>query len=382
MPRRGFRFAGHTLRVDATEAPLAWLCEFVAPHFAAQDTDAPDRTIVLTVDAREHAWLAGHGPHPQRLERPCFTLDSGIVTGRVWHVPGASEVVFDPELGVFYRRVPGEATRVEIVAGRDDAQARLALLRVVREYAMLYAVRAGWLILHAAAVCVAERTFVIAGPKGAGKTTLLLHALRNEHGAYVANDRVALIPERSGVTAHGIPTIVSIRRSSTVWFGDLDARLEASGYHYGRRMTESTDERDASRAGRITWGLSPAQLCQVLAVDARAAARVTVVLFPRVGASAGGVTFDELTGEQALAAWRGALFRAGPADGMFAIGPDAIGSRAAAVDRLAARLAVRVPSLSCDVGPDAYRDGARWLSRAHRAFPAPPDQARAAGRRY
>ena len=79
--------------------------------------------------------------------------------------------------------------------------ARVALMRVVREYAMLYATQAGWLILHAAAVCVGGDAFVIAGPKRAGKTTLLLHALRNEQGAYVSNDRVALGAEPSGVTA-------------------------------------------------------------------------------------------------------------------------------------------------------------------------------------
>jgi hypothetical protein len=109
-------------------------------------------------------------------------------------------VVFDEELGAFYRRSQGDPAVVEIVAARDRAETRLALLRVVREYAMLYAARAGWLILHAAAVDFGDYGLVIAGPKRAGKTTLLLHALRNERGRYVSNDRVALSGEPSGVT--------------------------------------------------------------------------------------------------------------------------------------------------------------------------------------
>jgi hypothetical protein len=362
MSRRDFRFAGHVLRVEAGEEPLAWLHEFVVPQFAARDTDAPDRTITLIIDAREHARLARHGPHPQHLTRACFTLDSGIVSGRVWDAPDADEVIFDEDREVFYRRWPGEARVVEIIAARDDAGARLALLRVVREYATLYATRAGWLMLHAAAVCIGGDAFVIAGPKRAGKTTLLLHALRNEQGTYVSNDRVALYAEPSGVTVHGIPTIVIIRKESAVWFVDLDAKLAGARYHFRHRVAESNAEHEvASSRPATTWPLSPRQLCRLLGVESRASAPVMAVLFPRVGASPGGMAFEELNAEQALDAWRGTLFRSCPPDGMFAIGQAAAAPSEEGAGLLAARLAARVPSFSCRLGPDAYGDGARWL---------------------
>ena len=363
MPRRDFHFAGHAVRVEAAGQPLAWLQEFVTPHFVARNTDAPERTIVLTIDAMEHARLAVRGPHPHRLLKACFTLDSGIVSGRVWNGPRAGEVVLDGELGTFYRRAQGEESVVELVAARDGAEARLALLRAVREYAMLYAARGGWLALHAAAVAVADGAFVIAGPKRAGKTTLLLHGLHNEHGAYIANDRVTLSAEPSGVTAHGLPTIVRIRKESAGWFADLSARFERAGYHYSRRAAERNGEREVvSTSPAPTWGLSPPQLCHVLRAPIRASARVTAVLFPRLGAPAGSVTFEELSAGQALEAWRETLLRSCPLDGMFTIGPRGTAPPEGDGDRLAAGLAARVPSFACHLGPDAYGEGHQWLS--------------------
>ena len=114
--------------------------------------------------------------------------------------------------------------------------------------------------------------------------------------------------------------------------------------------------------------LSPAQLCHLLGVESRASGHVTTVLFPRVGVSQTGTTFEELNPEQALAAWRGALFPSCPPDAMFAIGQGAGAPRDDSVALLAARLAAEVPSFSCRVGPDAYGDGTRWLSSSRQGL--------------
>jgi len=364
MARCDFQFAGRAVRVEAAEEPLAWLREFVAPHFTAGDTGAPDQTIGLAIDAKEHARLAGQGPREPGLARACFTLDSGIASGHVWSAPDGADVVFDEAMGAFYRRDPRENSVVEIVAARDGAETRLALLRTVREYAMLYAVRAGWVILHAAAVSVGEDAFVVAGPKRAGKTTLLLHALSTERAAYVANDRVALAAGPSGVTAHGLPTIVSVRKESAAWFPDLTARFARAGYHYGRRMADRNgDHEAASTLSRPTWGLSPGQLCDVLGAPMRASARVAAVLFPRLGTPPESMTLEALDADQAWNAWQGSLLRTCPADGMFTIGPGGAADPDGGADP-AGRLAALVPSFVCHLGPDAYGAGTRWLSSA------------------
>jgi hypothetical protein len=372
MLRRDFHFGGHALRVEGDAEPLLWLQEFVEPQFATWDTDKPDETIRFIVDARMHARLAAHGPHPGDLTRACFTLDSGIVSGRVWHAPDAAEVVFEEARDVFYRRGPFEPRVVEVVAARDGAAARVALMRVVREYAMLYASRADWLMVHAAAVCIGDDAFVIAGPKQAGKTTLLLHALRNEQGTYVSNDRVALHAEPSGVMVYGIPTIVSIRAESTDWFPDLDPKL--SGVQYDARSTvakRDVQPESAPPTPPRRWSLSPPQLCDIFGVQSRAAARVAGLLFPRVEGRPGGATLEQLDSEQALDAFRGALFRSCPTNGMFRIGEAPESASDGAMAAHAMRVLARVPSFLCRLGSDAYRDGVPWLSTLGRRCAAP-----------
>jgi hypothetical protein len=364
MPRRDFHFGGGTIGVEAADEPLAWLHEFVTPHFASPDGRAADRVVTLTIDPREHARLASHGPHRQRTTRPCFTLDSGIVCGQVWDVPGADEVVLDEERDAFYRRQRDEPGRIEVVVARDGTDARIAIMRAVREYAMAYARRSGWMLLHAAAVSIGNETFVIAGPKRAGKTTLLLHALRNERGAYLANDRVALASEPSGLTVHGIPTIVVVRRDSASRFAGLAAQLTDARYHYRDRVADGRAEpRAVTPMPAATWALSPPQLCHLLDVESRASARVTAVVFPSIGAH-GGTMLAKLGAQQALDAWRGALFRACPPGGLFSIGDDGGASPDVSVERLASAFATQVPSVACHVGADAYEDGTLRLPTA------------------
>lgn len=361
MLRRDFHFAGHAFRVEGAEEPLVWLQRFVEPQFAARDTDAPHEIIRFVVDVREHARLAACGPHPAGLSKACFTLDSGMVTGHVWDVRDGTEVVFEEARGVFYRRRPDEPRVIEIIAARDAAEARVALMRAVREYAMGYASRAGWLIVHAAAVCIGDGAFVIAGPKKAGKTTLLLHALRNERGAYVSNDRVAVHAEPAGPMVAGIPTIVSIRSDSTVWFPGLGPEL--SGVRFDARPPVA--ERDVPRelTPAKSWSLSPRQLCDIIGVESRAAARVVGVLFPQVDGSTPGVTFEELGSEEARRALHATLFRSCPTNGMFGIrGDDRQTDLENAAVAHVTRVVNAVPSFACRLGPDAYRDGARWLS--------------------
>jgi hypothetical protein len=361
MLRRDFHFGGHAFRVEGAEEPLRWLQHFVEPQFAVRDSDDPHEIIRFIIDGREHARLAACGPHPADLTRACFTLDSGIVTGRVWHVRDGAEVVFDEARDVFYRRRPPEPSVIDIIAARDTAEARVALMRAVREYAMLYASRAGWLIVHAAAVCIGDDAFVIAGPKKAGKTTLLLHALCNAQGTYVSNDRVAVHATPSGPMVYGIPTIVSIRPDSTAWFPGFGPKL--SGVRFDARSPATEPDVPREPTPGKAWSLSPGQLCDIVGAKSRAVARVAGLLFPQVDASTPGVTFEALGSEEARGALQGALFRSCPTNGMFGIQGDGRQSdlKHATLAHVA-RVIAGVPSFACRLGPDAYRDGARWLS--------------------
>jgi hypothetical protein len=361
MLRRDFHFGAHTFRVEGGEEALGWLQRFLEPQLAAGDSDSPHEVIRLIVDAREHARLAACGPHPDDLAKACFTLDSGIVTGRVWDASDSAEVVFDEARDIFYRRRPDEPGVIDIIVAGDTAEARVALMRAVREYAMLYAARAGWLIVHAAAVCMGNDAFVIAGPKKAGKTTLLLHALQNERGTYVSNDRVAVRADAPRPIVHGIPTIVSIRPDASAWFPELGPKLR--GVRFDARPPVSDGDVPAGVTPVKAWSLSPRQFCNIVGAKSRAAARVVGLLFPQVDASTPGVTFELLGTDEARRALQAALFRSCPADGMFRVHraespSDSDTGMVAGVTSIISA----VPSFACRLGADAYRDGTRWLS--------------------
>ena len=360
--RRDFNFSGHAFRVEAPDDAMRWLQHFMEPQFVVKGADDPCETVRLVVDADRHARASASGPHPDDLHRPCFTLDSGIVTGRVWQAGDGGEVVSDEARDVFYRRPPDEPGVVEIIASSDTAAARVALMRAIREYAMLYASRAGGLMLHAAAVCLGDEAFVIAGPKKAGKTTLLLHALRNERGTYVSNDRVALYLGPSGPVVHGIPTIVSIRRESTAWFPDLDLKLH--GVRYDDDPNVVAREAPPRPTPLTAWSLSPWQLCDIIGAPSRAAAPAGALLYPEVDPSVQGVTFEPLGREAACRALHGALFRSCPTDGIFRMRDGFVTDAEAAIGARAARVLAELPSVLCRLGPDAYRDGRRWLAGA------------------
>jgi hypothetical protein len=362
-----FHFAGHAIRVTGHQGPLLWLEEFLRPQFRVGDTPAPDRTVRLLLDEREHARLAAHGPHPQRTAIECFTLDTGYVTAAVWNVNENGLVAFDEAADVFYRRPASEPGVVEAVAARDTGRLRVALMRIVREFATMFAVRAGWIILHAGAVRLGNDAFVIAGPKGAGKTTLLLYALRHERGAYISNDRLALHVDETGAVVRGIPTIVSLRKGSVALFPGLDAALGARQYDHRLRLEECRAA-DATPilGGPTNWLLTPLQLCDLLAVESSATGRVSALLFPQVMDEPGVPTLEELSPDRATAALTGATFRSCPSDGMFRIdeGPgNARGEYAAAAT---ARLLSRVPSFVCRLGLGPHDSSPGWLTRLAR----------------
>jgi hypothetical protein len=359
--RRDFHFGGHAVRVEGAEEPLGWLERFVEPQFAVRDVDDPHAIIRYITDSREHARLAARGPHPAGLTKACFTLDSGIVSGRVWDGGEGGEVVFDDTRDAFYRRQVAEVGVVEIIAGQDTAQTRLALMRAVREYAMSYASRAGWLIVHAAAVCLGDDAFVIAGPKRAGKTTLLLHALCNERGSYVSNDRVAVQSAASGPIVRGIPAIVSIRPDSTTWFTGLDRKLSGVRFDVASPVAARDVQREPARD--TAWKISPWQLCEIAGAKSTAAARISGFLFPQVDASRSEVAFEELASDAACRALHAALFRSCPTNGMFGLrGADPQSDVESAAVAHIGRVTAAVPSFACRLGTAAYRGGAPWLS--------------------
>jgi hypothetical protein len=362
MVERDFQFASRTIRVEAPAAEAEWLEEFVSPQFAAGRAGRPDCHARLDVNSARYTELATFGPDPGGRLVPCFTLDGGVLAGQAWNVPGETRVVFDEAAKVFYSRGPGERPTVEVIASEVTPGARVAIMRVVREWAMRHARRAGWLISHAAAVALDGEALVFAGPKGAGKTTLLVHTLLHAGKAsFIANDRTGLSLDGDTVVAAGIPTIVSLRPSAA-WDPRQEARLREAQYHHRHTLAEAATMRHAGMTRPISvWSLSPRQLCQVLGVESSASAPVRTLVFPSVGPSGSGSIVEPISPQHALDLLTDATFSVWPPDSLMDIGD----AGAPVEDRPASpeEFVRRVRSIRCCLGPDAYRGGMPWLDR-------------------
>jgi energy-coupling factor transporter ATP-binding protein EcfA2 len=362
MAERDFQFASRTIRVEAPAAEAEWLEEFLSPQFAISRAGRPDCHARLDVNPARHADLAAFGPEPGGRLVPCFTLDGGVLAGQAWNVPGEERVVFDEAAKVFYSRGPGTSPTVDVIASEPTPGARVAIMRVVREWAMRYARRAGWLISHAAAVALDGEALVFAGPKGAGKTTLLVHTLLHaDKASFIANDRTGLSLDGDKVVAAGIPTIVSLRPSAA-WDPRQEARLREAQYHHRHTLAEAARMRQAGTARPVSpWSLSPRQLCQVLGVESRASAPVRTLVFPSVAPSGSGSIVEQVSPEHALDLLKGATFSLWTPESLMDIGDD----RAPVRDRppSAEEFVGRVRSVRCRLGPDAYRGGMPWLDR-------------------
>lgn len=349
--------------MEATAPESEWLEEFLLPQFAVRRATQPDCHARLVVNAARYAKLAACGPHPSGRIVPCFTLDGGVLAGPVWNVPGETCVVFDEAAKVFYRRRHEERRVIEVIASDATPGARVALMRVVREWGMRFARRAGWLISHAAAVALDGAAFVIAGPKGAGKTTLLMHILLHmEKASFIANDRASLSFDGADIVVTGVPTIVSLRPSVAAWDSGLQARLREAPFHHRHSLAEAAAVRDAGgMVPASASSLSPKQLCQVLGVESRAAACVTALVFPSVTPSVSGGLVEQLPAEDALALLRSATFSEWSPDSPMDVGDDGepLPDQSVSPEELVGR----VPSFRCRLGTEAYRDGMPWFDR-------------------
>ena len=361
LHKRIFRYDRLSLRVSSTRArDLSWLAEFLSPSFRVLERGASDYRVGLRSDSTLWEMVKSWGPHPKGKLVDCFFLDTRITRHPVWKSPGDETIVFDEEFGVFYIVNRPDAA-VTILCSRDTRLPRLALMRVVRELAMIHSQERDRMILHGASFLLGRNCFVIAGQKRSGKTSMLVHGLRGGGARYIANDRVLVSLEVKGARVCGMPSIVTLRPSSLAMFPTIRTRLRSRNYYPVLSLSEAR----RGLLGRIKpwrngkFNLSPAQFCDLLRVDAAGQAGVTAILFPRITDAHGTMRLRPLTVDQASVRLRGSLFRTRSSHkfgGLFGDVGGLSNPTRRAVVRFSKRLASRVPCYLCELGRDAYDD--------------------------
>ena len=256
--------AGADITVDAPEADCRWLEQFMTPAFAVGGSSA-----VGTSHVRYELGPAPAVSSPSATRRVVFVLDRGPILLAESLENGVMH--FDDEqMGVSYSvaRHPASAT---VHASTRSGLSRVALMRVVREYAHNAILDSGGLVLHAAAAMGPHGAIVIAGPKGSGKTTLLSRLLGLEGFGYLANDRVAIA--RGSTTALAVPTIVGIRAGTRGLLPSVTRALE--------RLPDFSGDDAASvngRSGGGTWYFSPRQFAGALGRPILSGAAISAVV--------------------------------------------------------------------------------------------------------
>ncbi len=362
MYRRVIGFGSFALDVGASRRDdLDWLVEFLTPQFSLAPRQRADWTVRLRTDSAAFKGLrqrlnGGDAPG----EEAAFALDTQTV-----YLPRLGRWLFDRDFEVAYH-ISGKRRHVEIVKPSYNRwNARVSLMRVIRELSMTHAESLGGVLIHGAAYLVNGRAVAIAGAKGSGKTTSLVQALSERGVRYISNDRLLVTAHRGRLTCRGIPTIVTLRRSMVAGLPALAERLSASRY-----VCFLT--RDEARSGRIVpdqivdnegrFSLSPPQLCDLLGVGGAPGGTLAAIVFPLITGQPGTTRLTRLAGADAAQHIRRGLFRAN-LDRIARRAFDASGHRQAPPGELAGALPERVRCYVLELGLDAASDSS-WVSRA------------------
>lgn len=333
---------------------MSWLAHFLQPWFEADVATTPEARVELEIDAG--AYRAARRP-AQRVSGDvvgCFLLDTRVVRHPIIRRELEWLWIDDRELGVVYA-VDGRAA-VRIIAPADGSGTRVALMRVVRELAMLDARAAGAPVLHAAVVARGRRAIAICGPKRSGKTSLLIHALREPSFRFVANDRAVVEHHGARATARGMPTIVALRADTIERFAHLAVLRDAPDRHW---LTPSEAAEEGGRPWRrpdLAIDLTPARFCELAGAEPQADATLSAIIFPRVEPAAAGIGLERLTARDALDRLRGSFVGAalgGPQANAFAWHRTRSTRAARAVELETLRRLSELPCLSASMGRDA-----------------------------
>ena len=357
MPIEHFRYDEMHYRVSAADgAHLAWLRDFLLPHFEPGPGPAPGIEVRFETDPEAYARLLGTPPAAETP--PTFVADSEVMRLPRRESPAGTTVLWNEGHSVFYEISP-DRRGVRVIAGGPPLMARTDLLRAVREYAMNHAQAGGDFFLHASCFQGDGRPIVVTAPKNAGKTTLLMFACICGGARILANDRVRVTRAPGGYRLRGMPTIVNVRAGSLDFFPAVGRRIASESLNFrlgdGETLEEALPGTVLGRNGR--YGLSPAQFTSLLETTQVAGAADPVLVVPRITRRPGLFSLTRIGEEETVALLRDSLFGSkhwATSTPVFNLDPSGAGADRGALERRSRAFASSCPCFVCEIGTDLY----------------------------
>ena len=349
---------------------LAWLEEFLAPHFAVGFHPHENReawSVETRVNEVDYCEVEATCKKREQASVGVFLRDEDWEYAKDCGQRGDERLFFCDTQEIVYG-VDAGIERIRVYGRKANPSSRLAVMKVVRELGMRGLWRRGKLMLHAAAFASGRSGCVIVGPKGAGKTTLLTYLLQFKWASYVTNDRAALVETDNGFLIHGIPTIVSVRSGTTSLFPILRDGQEVCRYrHYQTRAEALATDVSSPIPLKVLEepDFSPTQYTAHLQCVTTTEALLAAVIVPNVRTSCDGLEpfgfhITRLDSRSARTEIEGVLFGAKngwPGGGMIPPGPTVSTYLQVERERMVTRLVRAVPCYRIDIHELAFKTG-------------------------
>ena len=356
------RYHRITLCIEGNDQPtLQWLSEFLVPSFKTI-LPSPDYDVRIRFVSNQDALrqLKRRGPYTDPFPIETFALDTTIEQASVWRSTPTELFVRDHVNYVFYL-VDQRRKDICILAASPHVDARMTLMRVVRESTSSLGRAEGGHTLHAAAFSINGRAIALAGAKKAGKTTLLLHALMQASAAYVANDRLFVFKEREGgFTARGMPTIVSIRKPSLTHLKGLESKVANRTFDQTKSLRELRAKDRLLHVNETSLTMSPAQLCDTLDLECVDQAKLGALVFPEITGERGTIELKRLPPQQSRLRLTSLFFRAESdtqTGELFRSPTEEKIKTSEAQQAFYASMLDAIPCYACSLGTEAYHEG-------------------------
>ncbi|MGK7943571.1 MAG: hypothetical protein AB4058_03800 [Microcystaceae cyanobacterium] len=336
-----------------------WLEEFLCPQFQLVDTGFYDCQVTLIEDSETYERMLKQGAYPDSQQFLCFAMDSQDVYLPRWQSLEHDLVIFEEKLKTFYL-INQENKNICLVTPNNHRQARLALMRVIRELAMNQCLPTNGLFLHGSAFTINGKGIIMVGAKGAGKTTLLIHALRHKLSQYLSNDRVWVSVTNEKVIFRGMPTIAAILPSTFEYFPNLKQRLLSSfcDSHFTKNEAQKRNIVPKIRKNG-KYSLSPSQFCDLLQVNSVPEAQGKSIIFPKVTNAKGKFEFSKLSPVTASQQLRTVLLgnysfkKKAP---VFAVSDANINIDQNNINSICDKIVAKISCYQCNVGTEAYQN--------------------------